>query len=149
MTNIKCRKAVGLDEIPPEVWKTRIFDDILLWFFNAVYKQKRTEGWSKGSILFSKKIVLRITKNYRGLTLTSIAVKAHNALVLNFIKPEIEKILRKNRNGFQGNRSPSSQILTIRWIIEGFPANNLKATLLFVSQSAGAGEYTDCTSAEG
>ena len=27
---IKNRKAAGLDEIPPEVWKTRQFDDILL-----------------------------------------------------------------------------------------------------------------------
>ena len=27
---IKNRKAAGLDEIPPELWKTREFDDILL-----------------------------------------------------------------------------------------------------------------------
>ena len=31
------RKATGLDEIPPEVWKTRQFDDILLRHCNAVY----------------------------------------------------------------------------------------------------------------
>ena len=30
LTKIKNRKAAGLDEIPPEVWKTRQFDDILL-----------------------------------------------------------------------------------------------------------------------
>ena len=36
---IKNRKAAGLDEIPPEVWKTRKFDDILLRFCNAVYNQ--------------------------------------------------------------------------------------------------------------
>ena len=28
---IKNRKAAGLDEIPPEVWKTRDFDDIMLF----------------------------------------------------------------------------------------------------------------------
>ena len=33
----KNRKAAGLDEIPPEVWKTRQFDDILLRHCNAVY----------------------------------------------------------------------------------------------------------------
>ena len=27
---IKNKKAAGFDEIPPEVWKTREFDDILL-----------------------------------------------------------------------------------------------------------------------
>ena len=30
LTKIKNRKAAGLDEIPPGVWKTRKFDDILL-----------------------------------------------------------------------------------------------------------------------
>ena len=29
LRKIKNRKAAGLDEIPPEVWKTRQFDDIL------------------------------------------------------------------------------------------------------------------------
>ena len=28
LTKIKNRKTAGLDEIPPEVWKTREFDDI-------------------------------------------------------------------------------------------------------------------------
>ena len=30
LRKLKNRKAAGLDEIPPEVWKTRQFDDILL-----------------------------------------------------------------------------------------------------------------------
>ena len=30
LTKIKNRKAAGLNEIPPEVWKTRKFDDLLL-----------------------------------------------------------------------------------------------------------------------
>ena len=30
LRKIKNRKAAGFDEIPPEVWKTRKFDDILL-----------------------------------------------------------------------------------------------------------------------
>ena len=37
LRKIKNRKAAGLDEIPPEVWKTRQFDDILLRHSNAVY----------------------------------------------------------------------------------------------------------------
>ena len=39
LRKIKNRKATGLDEIPPEVWKTRLFDDILLRHCNAVYNQ--------------------------------------------------------------------------------------------------------------
>ena len=40
--------------------------------------------------------------------------------------------LGKKQNGFRGNRSTTSQILTIRRILEGVRAKNLQATLLFV-----------------
>ena len=43
---IKNRKTAGLDEIPPEVWKTRKFDDILLQYCNAVYNQNTTNRWT-------------------------------------------------------------------------------------------------------
>ena len=36
---IKNRNAAGLDEIPPEVWKTKQFDDIQLRYCNAVYNK--------------------------------------------------------------------------------------------------------------
>ena len=39
LRKIKNRKVAGLDEIPPEVWKIREFDDILLRHCNAVYNQ--------------------------------------------------------------------------------------------------------------
>ena len=58
--------------------------------------------------------------------------KIYNALLCNRIEPKIEKILRKNQNGFQRNQSTISQILTIRQILEGVHAKNLEATVLFV-----------------
>ena len=61
--------------------------------------------------------------------------KIYNALLLNRIEPEIEKILRKNQNCFRRNRSSTSQILTIRRILEGVRAKKLEATLLFVDFS--------------
>ena len=39
LRKIQNRKAVGLDEIHPGVWKTRQFDDILLRHCNTVYNQ--------------------------------------------------------------------------------------------------------------
>ena len=42
-------------------------------------------------------------------------------------------MLRKNQNGFLRNRSTTSQILTIRRILEGVRAKNIQATLLFVN----------------
>ena len=81
---------------------------------------------------FPKKGDLWLAKNYRGITLTSIAAKIYNALLRNRIEPKIDNILRKNQNGFRRNRSTTSQILTIRRILEGVRAKNLQATLLFV-----------------
>ena len=81
----------------------------------------------KGCILpFPKKGVLGLAKNYRGITLTSIAAKIYNALLRDRIEPKIDNILRKNQNGFRRNRSTTSQILTkVR-------AKNLRVTLIFV-----------------
>ena len=74
----------------------------------------------KGCILpFPKKGDLGLAKNYRGITLTSIAAEIYNALLRNRIEPKIDIILRKNQNGFRRNRSTTSQILTIRRILEG------------------------------
>ena len=87
----------------------------------------------KGCILpFPKKGDLGLAKNYRGITLTSIAAKIYNALLRNRREPKIDNILRKNQNGFRRNRSTTLQILTIRRILEGVRAKNLQATLIFV-----------------
>ena len=39
LTKIKNRKAASLEEIQPEVWKARKFDDLLLRYCKAVYKR--------------------------------------------------------------------------------------------------------------
>ena len=79
----------------PEVLKTRKFDDLQLRYYNALYNQKTKERWTKVCILsYPKKGDLVIAKNYRGITLTSIATKIYNVLLLNCSEPEIEKILR-------------------------------------------------------
>ena len=96
LRKIKSRKAAGLGEIPPEVWKTRQFDDILLRHCNAVYNQNPIDRWMKGCILpFPKKGNLGLAKNYRGITLTSIAAKIYNALLRNCIEPKIDNIPKK------------------------------------------------------
>ena len=134
LRKIENRKAAGLDEIPQEVWKTRQFDDILLRHCNAVYNQNLIDRWMKGCILpFPKKGDLGLAKNYRGITLTSIAAKIYNPLQRNCIEPKFDNILRKNQNGYRRNRSTTSQILTIRRILEGVRAKILQATLLFVN----------------
>ena len=98
LRKIKNRKTASFDEIPPEAWKTRKFNDLLLQYCNAVYNQNTIERWTKGCILsFPEKSDIIIAKNYWGITFTSILAKIYNALLLNHIKPEIKKILRKNK----------------------------------------------------
>ena len=98
LRKIKNRKAAGLDELPPEVWKTRKFDYILLRHCNVVYNQNPIDRWMKGCILaFPKKGDLGLAKNYPGITLTSIAAKIYNALLRNRIEPKIDNILRENQ----------------------------------------------------
>ena len=90
----------------------------------------------KGCILpFPKKGDLILAKNYRGMTLTSIAAKIYNTLPRNRIEPKIEKILRKNQNSFRRNRSTTSQILTIRRFLEGVRAKNQLTTISFIDFS--------------
>ena len=131
---IKIRKAARLDEIPPEVGKTRQFDDIQPRHCNAVCDKNRIDGWTKGCILpFPKKGNNGLAKNYWGITLTSIAAKIDNAVLRNHIEPKTENILGKNQNGFWRYRSTTLQILTIHRILEGVCAKNLEATILFVN----------------
>ena len=78
---------------------------------------------------------LRLAKNYRSITLTSIAAKIYNALLRNSIGPKIDNILKKNQDCFRRNRSMTSQILTICRNLEGVRAKHLEATILFVDLS--------------
>ena len=51
LRKIKNRKASELDEISPEVWKTRELTGILLQHCNAVYTQNIIDRWTKECIL--------------------------------------------------------------------------------------------------
>ena len=88
----------------------------------------------KGCILsFPKKGDLGLAKNYRGITLTSIAAKICNALLRNRIDPKIDNIyLGRTKMASGENKSTISQILTVRRILEGVRSKNLQATILFV-----------------
>ena len=68
LSKIKNKKPSSLDEIYPEIWMTRTFDDVLLRFSNAVYKENTIDIWTKSCILlFAKTGGSWITKNNRGI----------------------------------------------------------------------------------
>ena len=92
-----------------------------IWWHTSLIMQhclKTIEKWIKGCILsFLKKDDLKITKNYRDITLTAKATKLYNVLPLDHI---------------WRNWSTTSQIQTIHWIIKAVCAKYIKATLLLV-----------------
>ena len=49
--SIQNGKAVGLDEIPAEVWKIDDFQEFLLESCNCVYNQECIRRWREGCIL--------------------------------------------------------------------------------------------------
>ena len=98
--------------------------------------QNTIEKLTKGQILpFPKIGSLGIIKNYKAITITAIATKVYNAQLLNRIRPEIEKIIRKNQNGIWRNRFTVTQIQIISRIIEVVRAKILRATPLIVDFS--------------
>ena len=75
LRKIKSRKVAGLDEITPEVWKTRKSDNILLQYCNTVYNQNMIDWWPKSCILpFRQKSDFGIAKDYCSITLTSFII---------------------------------------------------------------------------
>ena len=131
--SLKNNKAAGLDEIPAEVWKIGCLDDQLLTVCNKTYNSDAPNIWLKGGILpFPKKGDLGFTRNYRGITLTVVAAKVYNRMLLNRIRPHLDPLLRMNQNGFREKRSTEAQILTLRRLIEGIKSKNLPAILTFI-----------------
>ena len=75
---------------------------------------------------------MSLPTNYRGISLTSIAAKIYNRLLVNRIVPQVDPLLPKNQNGFRKGRSTISQILSLRRIIEEMRKHNKELTLCFV-----------------
>ena len=93
-----------------------------------------SRGWLKGFLFNSHytEVKGRALLHSRDCSTLPISAEIYNALLRNCIELKIENILRKNQNGFRRNRSTTSQILTIRRILEGVRAKNPQATILFV-----------------
>ena len=122
-----------MDNIPVEVWKAGVLNDELLHVCNQTLNGKKPSIWSKSIIItIPKKGELGIPKNYRGISLTYIAAKIYNRILLHRIEYPIENILRDNHNGFRAGRSTIGHILALRRLMEGIKAENLTAVLSFI-----------------
>jgi hypothetical protein len=87
-SSLKLGKAVGSDDILPEVFKICDFDEIRLDFCNdALIKNEKPELWLfMNTIPVPKSGGLSKTENYRGISLICIIVKILNRFILNRIR---------------------------------------------------------------
>ena len=132
----KNNKACGLDNIPIEVWKSGALDEYLLDVCNRTFNGDRPEIWVKsGLVPIPKKGDLGVTGNYRGISLTVIAAKIYNKILLNRIRKHLDPLLRINQNGFRAGRSTLAQILVLRRLIEEIREKQLPAVITFVDFS--------------
>ena len=89
--------------------------------------------WSLSNIIpVPKSGDLSKAHNYRGISLTCIAAKVYNLMILNRIRHAIDPHLRENQNGFREERTTLAQILVLRRIIAEVKKNNLTAVLCFI-----------------
>jgi len=129
-------KATGIDNIPIEVWKSESLMLPLLNVCNKVLHGDKPKIWSQSTIVpIPKKGDISDVKNYRGISLTVIAAKVYNKMLLERIQPHIQRVLRMNQNGFRVGRTTLGQILTLRRLIEGIRSKNLPAIITFIDFS--------------
>ena len=134
ITSIQSKKSPGLDNIPALIWKDEHFHPFLLDLCNQVFTNLECPPiWiTSGIIPVPKKGDLSGPCNYRGISLTPIAAKIFNKLILNRLVPALDHLLRRNQNGFRRKRSTISQILSLRRIVEEMRNANKELTLVFV-----------------
>lgn len=136
LKNLNKAKKPGPDNIPASLWKHKLFHDQLLEFCNGTFEGKKPKAFSKSCIIpLPKAGDLQQPNNYRGITLSAIASKVYNSLLLNRITLHLDPILRRNQNGFRKKRSTLPQILAIRRIIDELKVSKKKGTIIFVDFS--------------
>ena len=90
-------KSCGLDEIPAESWKTGPLSNVLLLVCNKALKGDVLDAWKQLAIIpLPKKGNFSLPENYRGISLTSVAAKIYNQMILSCIRPHINPLLWTN-----------------------------------------------------
>ena len=129
-------KGAGADGIRPEALKRGGNDlhGVVLGFCNRALEEGDTPSqWSELNIIpVPKSGSLTNCDNYRGISMCSVVTKVLNKMILLKIRPELEKVLRCNQNGFRPGRGTTPHILALRRLLEGVRAKSHPAVIIFV-----------------
>ena len=130
---MKPGKAPGLDGLTLDLWKLPKVRKVLRSFCIQTFEGQRPDEWGvSGIVPVPKKGNLSICDNYRGISLTQVAAKIYNRMILNRIRPVIDKLLRSGQNGFRQSRSTAAHILALRRIAEEVLNHKKEAVMVFI-----------------
>ena len=128
---LKNNKAPGEDQIFPEMFKVE--DDkvprALVRLFNKIKENGHLPSeWKNGVIVkVPKKGNLSECGNWRGITLSPIALKIFCRVLLNRMEVVLDSVLREEQAGFRKGRGCTDQIFVVRHLMQ--QANEMKPRL--------------------
>ena len=119
---LKNHKAPGMDGIASEMIKAEeIMTPIMFThLFRSIWHSNRNPAdWKKDMIVkVPKKGDLRECGNWRGISLSSVAIKLFCMVILNRLEPHLDLMLRDEQAGFRKGRSCADQIFLLRHILQ-------------------------------
>ena len=96
--SIKEGRACGPDDIPPEIFQHCDLANIILAFAKKLLDEEKPEHWFRNDLIPLPKA------GVQGVSLSGIAAKLVNKMILNRIRSKIDEHLPPNENGFRPGR---------------------------------------------
>ena len=89
--------------------------------------------WTQSLVItFPKKGNLQQCQNYRTISLISHPSKAMLKVILNRLKPKVEKIIFEEQAGFRAGRSTTEEIFNLRILCEKYLQHQQDLYLVFI-----------------
>ena len=130
---MKLGKTPKLDGLTLDPWKLSRVGTFLREFCIQTFEGHRPdERGITGIVPVPKKVNLTICDNYRGTSLTQIAAEVCNQMILNRIRPVVDKLLPPTQNSFRQFRSTASHILALRRNVEEVLNHKKEAVIVFI-----------------
>jgi len=137
---LKNNKAAGIDQVNAEMLKGggEVVLEHLHSLIGRIWREEEVpDDWRRSEIkVLFKKGDRKECKNYRGISLLSVAGKAFAWIVLRRVQKAVDHRLRENQAGFRQGRGCIDQIFTLRLLIEKCLEFQIPAVSTFVDFKA-------------
>jgi hypothetical protein len=128
-------KAPGPDGLPIDCFRLPLVASAVRRIMNNIMfgGKPAPDEWRTATIVpIPKKPSARTLDQHRGIALMNLAAKLFNRILLDRVRPLVDKWLLNEQNGFRRGRSTTQHILTLRRITEECIAHKLELHLIFI-----------------